>query len=574
MGIIITIVGLALVVGLLVLLTTAGRRRGTDGAGIDARSVRRFFQYVLLYALFVVVAIGLAELAGRALGAQSAEWENDAYVLAQALAFVLVGAPLAAGLAWWTWRSHRNDTSETGSALFAAYLTLTCLTGVVMAATSLQVLIFEIIDRSRLDGEAAGQVIAWGLLWFAHWVLARRSLDAERGTPHLLLGSLVGLALAVAGLIMTLGSALDMLLRPGAIVRPITGLAEGAGLMAAGALVWVRYWPTAAVHLPRRPLWLAFVLPVGVGGGLVMSLVAASRLLWNVLAWFFGDRLDMSATQHFDTAAMEASAVAAGVLVWWYHRAILGETAVGRNEVRRVYEYLVAGIALIAAAGGVGTVLVALIEATTPGVDVGMTTMNTLLAAVTLLVVGSPVWWVFWGHIRSAVAAAPGAEVDSLVRRIYLIVLFGVAGIAAVVALLAVANTMFQDLVNSQISAVTLRSMRYGLGVLVATAAVSAYHGTIFRQDRGVAVPGRLPGPRSVVLVGATTPELDRAISHATGARVEVWGRLDDVPVPWDEAAVLAALAGHVGQDVLVIAEGPAPRVLVIDPSGRRSLSG
>ena len=37
---------------------------------------------------------------------------------------------------------------------------------------------------------------------------------------------------------------------------------------------------------------------------------------------------------------------------------------------------------------------------------------------------------------------------------------------------------------------------------------------------------------------------------------------------------VLAALAGHVGQDVLVIAEGPAPRVLVIDPSGRRSLSG
>lgn len=567
-GIFATIFGLALVAGLGILVVAGTRRRGAGG--IDSRWVRQFFQYVLLYALFVVVAIGSSELLGRAFGAKPAQWEDDRYVLAQALAFVLVGLPLAAALAWWTRRHHRRDASETTSIVFTVYLTVTALTGVVMTAVAVQSLIFEAIDQASLDADAAGQLLAWGALWFGHWVLARRVLDPERGTPHLLLGSLIGLAIAVTGLVMTLGNSLDLLLRPTMVLRPATGLAQGGGLLLAGALIWARYWPTAAAHLPRRTLWLVYVLPLGVGGGLIMSLVATSRLLWSVLVWFFGDRLDQTATQHFDSAAFEAAAVGAGALVWWYHRTALGAGGGLRDEVRRVYEYLVSGIALVTSATGIGTVIVALIEAATGGIDVGMTTLNTLLAAVTLLLVGTPVWWIFWRRIRAAAGTAPATEVVSLTRRVYLVLLFGVAGVAAVVALIAVAFTFFQDLVGSQLGAVTLRSMRYGLGVLVGAAAVSAYHAAVYRQDRSAAVPGRATGPRSVVLVGAFDPDLERTVSRATGAKTELWGRLDDCPAAWHDDALLTALAGHVDQDLLVIAEGAELRVLVVNPDGGR----
>ncbi len=560
-GIVVTIVGLAVTLALIALVVTAGRG---DRAAVDARGVRRFFQYVVLYALVVVVTVGLAELIGRALGAPIPEWQNDAYELAQALTFVLIGAPLAIALAWWIRRGHRGDPAEAASPLYTAYLTLAALTGLVGAALALQNLIFEAIADTSLDRDAAAQVLAWAALWLGHWWLSRRVLDAERQSYHLLLGSLVGLTMGTIGLVMTLGNSLDLMLRPGLQLRPLTEVGAGVAWLLPGVMVWVAYWPTAAVRLPRRTLWLAYVLLIGVGGGLITALVAASRLLWSALVWLVGDRLDQTMAQHFDSAATEIAAVLIGVLVWWYHRAALGELATARSDVRRVYEYLVAGIALAAAAAGVGTVLVALIEVTTRGTDVGITTVNTLLGAVTLLAVGAPLWWWHWRSAQKAAAADPAGEVPSLARRIYLVVLFGVAGIAAVIALLTVMFMVFRDLVDAQLGAATLRSMRYGLGVLVASAAVSAYHGAIWRQDARLAAPSQVAGPRHVILVGADDPHLASAVRQQTGATVESWQRGDGVGHSWDEAAVLAALAGHEGQEVLVIAGEPGFQIISV----------
>lgn len=567
MGIIGSILSLALVVGIIVIIVVvAARRRGPGG--VDAHGVRRFFQYVLLFALFVVVAIGVSELLGRAFGAVPREYEDAGANLAQALAFVLVGGPVAAGLSWWTWRRHRADSDETDSGLFVAYVTITALVALFVAATALQGLLSDALS-GRFAPNRLGDLIAWGAVWAGHWWLARRTLDAARGAPHLLLGSLVGLAMAASGLVLALGTALDLLLRPQVVFGASQSLMEGASLLVTGGLVWVGYWLFGAARLPRGTWWLAYVLLAGVAGGLVAALTAASRLLWTVLVWFIGDRAGADAALHFASASTEFATLVAGGLVWWYHRTVLGEYREDRTEVRRVYEYLVAGIGLAAAAAGVGTVLVAVIEALTPGVDEGMTVLNTLLGGLTALAVGAPVWWFLWSRIRRATASDPGTEVPSLTRRIYLVVLFGVAGIAAVVSLIAAAVILFNDLVDGQVSAVTVRSMRYALGVLVATAAVSAYHGAIFGQDRARGL-ARARGPRSIVLVGQSDPDAARVLARATGARVEVWGRLDAATPPWDTDALGAALAGASG-DLLVLAEPGGWRVVEVDPSGRRA---
>ena len=68
----------------------------------------------------------------------------------------------------------------------------------------------------------------------------------EKSIAHVLLGlSLFG----AAGLVITLGTSLDLLLRPEAVGRPLGVLGEGASTLIVGALIWVRYWAPR----PSRP---------------------------------------------------------------------------------------------------------------------------------------------------------------------------------------------------------------------------------------------------------------------------------------------------------------------------------
>lgn len=577
MGILLAVLPLALIAAVVVLIVREVRRHGAAavaGAPAETHGVRRFFQYLLLYGLLMVAAIGTSNLLARLFGSTSRSvdfpgGQESSILLAQDLAFTVVGIPLVALIAVGTWRSHRRDPDEGRSVMYAVYVTLTALTALVVTASALQSLVAAALHDPRFEADAAGRFIVWGVIWLAHWLLARRTLPTPHRAPHLVLGSMVGLYLVTAGFVMLLGTSLDMLLRAGAVLGAGADLAWGAGMFLAGTLAWVRYWALGASHDTPGTLWLVHVLVLGVGGGLILALVGASVLLWDTLVWFVGDPGLTSPIQHFAGATSQFASVAAGILVWWYHRTTLTRAgATGRTEVQRIYEYLVSGIGLLATAAGVGTVIVSLIESVTPGVDLGMSVQNTLLAALTLLVVGVPVWLTFWTSIRRKVTADPPTEVASRTRRVYLALLFGLAGVAAAIALIIVTVILMQDVVEGQVSGVTLRSMRYGLGVLVAAAAVSVYHGTVWREDRTVKLERPQPAPRSIVMVGPAAPELVRDVARLTGARVQLWLRPEG-PEGWDREALLAALDGHAGRVLLVLADEDGPRVLEVDPDVR-----
>lgn len=582
MNAVLSLLPLALVIGLVVLLIVRASRRHADasasGAPTESHAIRRFFQYLLLFGLLMVAGIGTTNLLARLFGSTTRSTApppfqggpDPSVLLAQDLAFTVVGIPLVGLIAAWTWRSHRRDPDESRSALYATYVTLTALTALLVTALALEALVAAALHRPHLEADAAARVVVWGAIWLVHWMLAGRTLPAPHRHPHLVLGAMVGLVLVTTGFVMLLGTSLDLLARPGAVIGAGGDLARGAGLFLAGTLAWMRYWVTAAAGAPRDPLWLIHVLVLGVGGGLVLALASASVLLWDTLVWFVGDPATPVAVQHFAGATTLFASVLAGALVWWYHRTALARAGTtGRTEVQRVYEYLVSAIGLAASAAGVGTVLVALVESVTPGIDLGMSVRNTLLAAVTLLVVGVPVWLTFWTSIRRKVAADPPTEIASRTRRVYLALLFGLTGVAAAIALIVVAVMLLQDVVEGRVSGVTLRSMRYGLGVLVAAAAVSVYHGAVWREDRTIE-PVRRPEapPRRIVLVGPATPGLADDLAQATGARVELWSTTDG-PRRWDREALVTALDAHPGTNVLVLAEDGPPQVLDVSPPGR-----
>lgn len=555
-GIALTLLSLALPAALVMAVIFAVRRRGHSGSG--ARGVRRFFQYLLLLALTIVAAIGVADLLGRLLGSDAPGDE----ALARSLAFTLVGVPLALLIAWWTRGAVRQDPDERAAPAYAVYLTGAALITLVVAMVSLHGALSALL-RGHYDAGALGASLVWGGLWFLHWRLAHGVSDVW---PHLLVGSLIGLGTAVVGLALLLGASLTTLLLDAdqLVLGSARRLAGHGATLAVGAAVWVRYWIMGGLRLPRKTPWFTYVLPVGVGGGLLVAVSAASVFLWQILVWWLGDPAD-TARQHFGNSPNAFAFAIVGVLVWWYHRGVLGK-AETRTEVWRIYEYLVSAIGLLAAATGVGTTVVAVIESVTPGLDLGMSVRNTLLGAITLLVVGIPLWWFFWARIRRARTHDAVGEVSSPTRRVYLVLLFGIAGVAAVIALIVVAFVAFQDVIAGVASLETLRSMRYALGVLIAAAAVSAYHGAVYREDRDVVLPTRLAGPRSVLLIGAAAPGLEHALRRATGARVELAVRTDAAAPPWSEDALLAALADHPGEDLVVMADAEL-RVIAVHRS-------
>jgi hypothetical protein len=565
------VVGLLLLVLVVVLVVLAVRRAHGRGAvaSPDGHTVRRFFQYLVLYGLLVVVGIGLSGLLGRLLQRHVLVTGDEA-ALARDLAFTVVGVPLLVAVALWSRRRFAQVPDEGHSLAWAFYITAAALTSLVTAMTALSTVLRWAVGLQEYDGQALAVFLVWGGIWGAHLWLDGRVTPREHARIHLLAGSLVGLATAATGLAGILAGAIRSLLGldvNDVLIGHANPVLPGLVTFVVGAPVWAVYWFRATARYRGEILWVGYVLLAGVAAGLVTAIAAASTLCYTVLVWLVGEPRTTDAVEHFRGAPSAAAAAVVGLLVWWYHQAALEAAgAKARTEVRRIYEYLMAGIGLLAAAGGLTTAFVALIEAATgtAQVLVGRSVVNTLLAALTLLAVGVPVWWLYWRRIQSA-ARGSLEEITSPTRRVYLFILFGVGGVAAVVALIVGVYLFFEDVVNGTLGVETLRRTRFAIGVLLSTGAIAAYHWTVYRDDRRrLPTPVEARGPRFVLLVGPADAEIAHAVARRTHGRVQAWARTDDGAAPWSVDEVMAALEGVTADEVVVLRDAEGVRTIPV----------
>ncbi|HEX5332276.1 MAG TPA: DUF5671 domain-containing protein [Cellulomonas sp.] len=548
----------------IVLIVWAVRHFGNRAGGQrnDARSVRRFFQYVLLLGLLIIAAAGLSELLGLPFQKAAFAGDNNT-ALARALTFTVFGIPMLLLLASWSRRHLRQDPDEAASTGWAFYLTVAPLTALVVAMVALHDVVAPVLSGLAFDGPAAVRFVVWTAVWLVHWTVAHRMLDAGRRQGQLVIGSLIGLGTSVGGLVWLLGASVAALVLSDAstvLVGQERPIAQAAATVVVGIPVWVVYWLRTWSTADRTPLWFAYVLPVGVGVSLVLAVVGASIAVYQVLVWLLGDPSSTQAAQHFEGTPTAVACVVVGALSWWYHRQVLAAATPGRTEVTRVYEYLMAGIALLAAAVGVTLVVVALVESLIPVADIelGTSVVNSLLSGVTLLLVGGPLWWVFWSRIERLVHADGPEELGSPTRRTYLFVLFGLGGVAAIVAVLVAAFFAIQGALQGSFDAQVARDVRIPVAILLAAGAISGYHWSVYRDDRSrLPAPEARLGARYVLLVGAPDPALVGAVEHRTGARVDLWARADGLAGPWVVDDVVAAVQGSASPAMTVVA-GPA----------------
>ena len=97
------------------------------------------------------------------------------------------------------------------------------------------------------------------------------------------------------------------------------------------------------------------------------------------------------------------------------------------------------GIGLAAAASGIGVIVNAIL-ATTVSPLAASDERSLLLGGISALVVGGPVWWLSWKPTRHL----EPAEIAQTSRRVYLIAVFGISAVVALIALLVVGYRLFE----------------------------------------------------------------------------------------------------------------------------------
>jgi hypothetical protein len=308
---------------------------------------------------------------------------------------------------------------------------------------------------------------------------------------------------------------------------------------------------------------------VGIFAAGITALGGAGVVVFVLLRTAFDRAVPMSELLAPLGPALAAAAI--GLLIWRYHRVSGAQRSA---STRRAARLVTSGVALAAAATGVGVIINAsLAMAVSPLAGGGTRTL--LLGGISSLVVGGPVWWLAWQPLQQPQKAAeipPG-------RRVYLIVFFGISAVVALVALLVIGYRLFEFLLGEATGGSLLERIRAPLGLLVAAGLVALYHFAQWRREHALlaaASRANAPAVDQVILVSAFPwRQLSEAIAAATGARVTVWKRADDggmlpsgaPPEDGLTERVVGALTGVTAEHVLLVVgptNGQSSRIDVI----------
>ncbi|NCV77051.1 MAG: hypothetical protein EBW21_05160, partial [Actinobacteria bacterium] len=165
--------------------------RDTHGAP-STFSIRRLFQYALLFGLLTVSVQGVAGLIGRLfdIGQVIAESRTD---LARDITFALIGIPLYLVVGRWTQRTLAEDPTERRSVAWNAYLSIVSLTALITTMTAAHGILMWALGNESFRGAQLSRLLVWGLVWIAHWQMIQNTAREDESRPHYIIGSLIGL---------------------------------------------------------------------------------------------------------------------------------------------------------------------------------------------------------------------------------------------------------------------------------------------------------------------------------------------------------------------------------------------
>jgi Domain of unknown function (DUF5671) len=524
---------------------------GVPGGALG--TVRRIVVLVLLFGMVVIATIGVEGLIERLIeGTRPSVVTADAAGLARSLAFTFIAGPLAAVLWWFLWRSLRS-AGERSSVAWALYVAGMSTVALITFASAALGTASELVAG---DWEPSGVAVAlsWAPVWVWHrWMWSHPARSPLRlREVRVVLGWVFGLLIAVVGSVTALGAVFD------AAIAALTGsrvvgqpwsvsALQAAVFAVGGTLIWWWHWVAERGDRGRTVLArLAMILTTSLLA-LVLAAGGAGLTLFVLLRLVFDTSAPL--VRVVDPLSDAIAAALVGAFVGVYYRSVLRERPQSTWEAAQL---VASGIALAGAASGIGVLVNALL-ARLGSALVESDPLVLLLGGLSALLVGAPLWWLFWRPLHPTEPATPG-------RRVYLVVIFGASAAVALVTLIVLAYRLFESALGVVSAAGLIDRIRAPLGLLVATVLVAAYHFAVWRHERGAAPP-REARLRHVFLVrGDGDPALARELAATLEVTVTELRRADGVAGTAGPEPVAQALAGVTAESVLVLL-GPGDRV-------------
>ncbi len=395
-------------------------------------------------------------------------------LVAMNVAVLVVGVPVAFVI-WRTLFSVGEDFPRRFAIVGGLSIAL-----VTTVFSSIQVArsIFGLTD---LDPSAIGDLLAFGAAWIGYewWMRRREDRDFEVDDLPATVGSAAGLGLSVAALVLLIETALSSLLdTTGVLVyeRPAADALLMVLIMAVvGGATLARYW-VLDLHTRETRFRNGYGAIVSY---LSLTALAASTgsIVFVTLEWLFGTGPDTAAEQ-FESLPITAGIAAAAGLTWWHH---LGTIHPRRGLGQRAYSYGTAATGALAAASGLAALVVLALESVSTRSGVVASDAGTVvIAGVTALVIGALLWWTQWRRIDPR----EQAERESMPRRVYLVGLLVVAGIAGGVSLIAAIYGLLQAVLEGRLGIDVVFDGRFVIATVVVTAPLIWHIIGELREDR------------------------------------------------------------------------------------------
>jgi hypothetical protein len=585
-----SVLQLLAILGIIAAVVVLVRRRSGVEEEPGVGTLRRLYYYGLSFVALMVSASGVLMLVDYVADSLSGReiLSRGESQLAMALALTVVGTPI--WLFHWNLahRAIRRFPSETRAVSRKIYLTLVLAVSAALGAFGLISLLRWLFGGDSFNGLHLAFPLVWGAVWGFHWYVGNREVPrtefgASIHRAYVYATSLYGLVLLLVGLGIILrhliAQAYDALfatqvLLPGEGVLWSDTTQTALAIFLVGGVYWWWHWHRVARGDIDSVLRQVYLHLFAILGGAATAVATLNIILFRALQWAFGEP---GAADQFQFLPGALAALIIGVAMWGYHRAVVQQESaraiVGLPAAQRVYGYLLAALGL----GTLATALVMLF-----GVVIGVIVpqsgeelvrgdwwRNPLALAVSLLLVGAPLWSFYWFSMQRA-ASVGEAERSVPSRRIFIYLVLGAAVLAALGNLSAILFMFLRDLLEGQFSTQMVQDAKWSMGVLLTAGAVSVYYWLILGEDRR-ALPASeepstgAPPVRKTVIALATeaAQPLVRRLEAQYGIPIRVWQRLEPgavVPTLTDEE--LRATQER-------IAQAPGDRVLLtIDASG------
>lgn len=570
--------------------------KGSGAAELGMGTVRRLYSYTVSCAALMLAANGVALLVrsviDRAVPGRTIAGDLTTQT-SLGLALAIVGTPL--WLAHWAYiqRQVAAEPQETSSTLRKLYIYLVLFVGMVfLAVGTVALLQWALGSEPALPAYRLGSLAVWACLWLYHW-----RLEAREGQPtpdtqtlrrwyvYLTVAYSLWMVAAGAGV---LANAVLQRLYDGLFSVPVLAIGRAplwsnamrtaAAVSLVGSGVWLWHWLRVARGDTQSLLRQVYLNIFAILPGILTLLAAVALVLFATFSWLLGAAKEPAAV-HFKVLPGALASLAVGLALTGYHWSLLQQesrqVAARLLAARRSYIYIMAGLGLgalaVAAVILSGTALEALAGSGRSILTGPRWWRAPLAAALTLLAVGTPLYWYYWALRQRKMSVLGREEAAALARRIMVYAVLGISMLSLLGGASHLLFVLLRGLLRGSISLTVLRDARWSIGIAATTAAILPYYWRVLRQDQQASGKAEEQAPRKAVTVvtGATAGQAASQLEAALGQRVQAIRALEAQPSPELDAERLAEIARQVatapGQNVLVLLLDGQVRVLSHD---------